>query len=118
MGGRGGSSGKAVGATGGGSSKGVGASKGSSGAKMGGAGGVGTQINSYTQPKTPISKMSDKKLRSELEKAAGNYYASGKSGISFGKHDPYQVAATLASQKMSRSRMEKEYKSILKRLNK
>ena len=70
----------------------------------------------YTPSKTPVSKMSDKKLREELTKAAGHWYASGKSGISFGNHDPYLAAIALSNRKMSRSRMEKEYKSILKRL--
>lgn len=114
MGGRGGGSGKKA------ASGGVGGSTPSSGTKASGgggsSGGVGTKIKPYTPSKTPVSKMSDKKLREELAKAAGHYYASGKSGISFGGRDPYQVAATLASQKMSRSRMEKEYKSIMKKL--
>ncbi|MBQ8804177.1 MAG: hypothetical protein IJZ53_11120 [Tyzzerella sp.] len=114
MGGRGASSGKK------GASGGVGGSTSFSGAKMGGGGalssGVGSVTKQYTPSKTPISKMSDKKLKEELTKAAGHYYASGKSGISFGGRDPYQVASTLANQKMSRSRMEKEYKSIMKRL--
>lgn len=116
MGGRGGSSGKSS------TSGGVGNTK-SSEVKMGGGGGggssngVGGQIKPFTQSKTPVSKMSDKKLREELVKAAGHYYASGKSGISFGGRDPYQAASVLGSQKMSRSRMEKEYKSIIKRLN-
>lgn len=114
MGGRGGSSGKST------SSGGVGGSVSSSGVKMGGGSisGVGGQSKSFTPSKTPISKMSDKKLREELTKAAGHYYASGKSGISFGGRDPYQAASILANQKMSRSRMEKEYKSILKRMKK
>lgn len=116
MGGRGGSSGKK------GQSSGVGGAGTSSGEKMGGGSastsGVGTKTKAFTPSKTPVSKMSDKKLREELAKAAGHYYASGKSGISFGGRDPYQAAATLANQKMSRSRMEKEYKSIIKRLNK
>ena len=102
------------------SSGGVNGSTSSSSAKTGGGGGsssgVGNQIKPFTPSKTPISKMSDKKLREELTKAAGHYYASGKSGISFGGRDPYQAASTLANQKMSRSRMEKEYKSIMKRL--
>lgn len=115
MGGRGGSSGKTS------SSGGVGGSSSVSGA--GGSGrsdpssGVSSKIKPYTPSKSSVSKMSDKKLREELTKAAGYYYASGKSGISFGGRDPYQVAKTLANQKMSRSRMEKEYKSIIKRLN-
>lgn len=79
---------------------------------------VGINIKSFTPTKTPVSKMSDKRLREELAKAAGHYYASGKSGISFGNRDPYQVASVMANQKMSRSRMEKEYKSIMKRLKK
>ena len=128
MGGRGGSSGKGAAAGGGGSTgaasggktSGVGGSGTSSKVKMGGGGapsaGVGGIIKPFTPSKTPVNKMSDKKLREELAKAAGHYYASGKSGISFGGRDPYQAAATLANQKMSRSRMEKEYKSILKRL--
>ena len=128
MGGRGGASGKGAatggggssGATGGSSSNGVGGSGTSSKAKMSGSSaasnGVGVKVKPFTPSKTPVSKMSDKKLRSELAKAAGHYYASGKSGISFGGRDPYQAAETLANQKMSRSRMEKEYKSILRKL--
>lgn len=128
MGGRGGTSGKraatggggSTGAAGGSGSNGVGGSGTSSKAKMSGSGaassGVGAKVKPFTPSKTPVSKMSDKKLRSELTKAAGHYYASGKSGISFGGRDPYQAAATLANQKMSRSRMEKEYKSILRKL--
>lgn len=109
MGGRGSSSGKRS------TSGGVGSK---SGAKMGGgtSSGVGISSKLYTPSKTHVSKMSDSMLRSELAKAAGYYYASGKSGISFGGRDPYQAAATLASQKMSRSRMEKEYKSIVKKI--
>ena len=125
MGGRGGKSGKSS------ASSGVGVSSASSGAKKtngsistdvkgssvsGSSSTARTKPKSYKPSKTSVSKMSDKKLKEELTKAAGYYYASGKSGISFGGRDPYQVAATLANQKMSRSRMEKEYKSILKRL--
>ena len=79
MGGRGGSSGKTS------SSGGVGGSASSSSAKTGGGGGsssgVGSQIKPFAPSKTPVSKMSDKQLREELTKAAGHYYASGKSGI-------------------------------------
>ena len=108
MGGRGGSSGKKA------TSGGVGAKPGGGGSS---SGGVGAKIKPFTPSKTPVNKMSNEKLRQELTKAAGYYYASGKSGIFFGGRDPYKAAATLASQKMSRSRMEKEYKSILKRLS-
>lgn len=115
MGGRGGSSGKKS-VSGGVSSSGTPAD-----AKTGGTGvssaTAGANKKGFTPSKTPVSKMSDQKLREELTKAAGYYYASGKSGISFGGRDPYQVAATLANQKMSRSRMEKEYKSILRKIS-
>ena len=114
MGGRGGSSGKtsqSSGVSGGGTSTG-----GAATGNRASSGGVGGSSKAFVQSKTPIKQMSDRKLREELIKAAGHYYASGKSGISFGGRDPYQVAAILANQKMSRSRMEKEYKSILKKL--
>lgn len=114
MGGRGGNSGKSV------ASGGVGGSSTSTKGKAGGGGassaGVGGTIKPYTPPKTPIKQMSDKKLREELIKASGYYYASGKSGISFGGRDPYEVAAILGNQKRSRAMMEKEYKNILKRI--
>lgn len=114
MGGRGGNSGKRN------VSGGVGGSATDSNLKNKGnkisSSGVGGVIKPFVPSKTPVSKMSDKKLREELTKAAGHYYASGKSGISFGGRDPYKAAETLANQKMSRSRMEKEYKSIMKKL--
>ncbi|MGF7145952.1 hypothetical protein HNQ56_004400 [Anaerotaenia torta] len=117
MGGRGSSSGKSstTGGVGGSAPASSGKRAGSSRSSAGVGGGGSTQ-KPYTPPKTPVKKMSDKQLRSELEKAAGHFYASGKSGISFGGRDPYQAAKTLANQKMSRAKMEKDYKSILKRI--
>ena len=70
----------------------------------------------YNKPNTPIKQMSDAQLRSELIKAAKVYYVSGKTGISFGGFDTDKAAEMLGSKKMSRSMMEKEYRSILKRL--
>lgn len=114
MGGRGGSSGKAS------ALSGVGSALSTQTAKMGGSntssGGVSISAKPFSPSKTPVSKMDDSKLRAELEKAAGHYYASGKSGISFGNRDPYQVAHSLVNQKMSRAKMEKDYKAIMKKL--
>lgn len=125
MGGRGGKSGKSPVSSGAGASPATTSAKKSSvstSTDVKGSGVSGSssaargKAKSYTPSKTPVSKMSDKKLKEELTKAAGYYYASGKSGISFGNHDPYLAAIALSNRKMSRSRMEKEYKSILKRL--
>lgn len=113
MGGRGSNSGKSGGASGvnGNATQ-------SKQAKGGGGGGGGkaTQSKTYEKPSTPVSKMSDAQLKRELVKAAKVYYASGKSGISFGGVDTDTAAEMLAKRKMSRSMMEKQYRSILKRL--
>lgn len=113
MGGRGSGSGKNGGASagGGGNSNATQTKQG----KSGGGGGA-TQSKTYEKPSTPISKMSDAQLKRELVKAAKVYYASGKSGISFGGVDTDTAAEMLAKRKMSRSMMEKQYRSILKRL--
>lgn len=76
----------------------------------------GTKSPTYTPSKTPLSKMSDTQLKNELFKMATAYYASGKSGISFGGRSPEQVASTLLSQKRSRHMLEKDYKSFKKRM--
>lgn len=114
MGGRGSSSGKSSGASaGGGGNSNATQSKQTKG---GGGGGKATQSKTYEKPSTPVSKMSDAQLKRELVKAAKVYYASGKSGISFGGVDTDTAAEMLAKRKMSRSMMEKQYRSILKRL--
>lgn len=113
MGGRGSSSGKN-----GGASAGGGGNSNATQSKQvkGGGGGKATQSRTYEKPSTPVSKMSDAQLKRELVKAAKVYYASGKSGISFGGVDTDTAAEMLAKRKMSRSMMEKQYRSILKRL--
>lgn len=70
----------------------------------------------YTKPSTPVSKMSDAQLKKELVKVAKVYYASGKSGISFGGANTDLAAEALGSRKMGRSMMERQYRSMLKKM--
>ncbi len=115
MGGRGSSSGKSSGAGAGGGGK-DNATQSKKTVSGGGGSATQSQRRTYEKPGMPVSKMSDAQLKRELVKAAKVYYASGKSSISFGGVDTDTVAEMLAKRKMSRSMMEKQYRSILKRL--
>jgi len=86
------------------------------GATSGNVATYNTKLTKPTLSTTPLKKMSNSMLKNELLKMATYYYKSGKSGISFGKTDPEEAAKKLISQKRSRASMEKDYKSILKRI--
>lgn len=55
----------------------------------------------------PVSKIGDARLKKELVKVAKVYYASGKSGISFGGTNTDLAAEALGSRKMGRGMMER-----------
>ncbi len=67
--------------------------------------------------KKQLDNMPLEDLRHETAKLAGQWYASGKSGISFGGNDVYRVAQTLSAN-ASRSALTKDYMSIKKELSK
>lgn len=88
------------------------------GASMGskGAAPSAPKVSKPTLSKTPLKKMSDSQLKNELLKMTTYYYASGKSGISFGGRDPVEVAKTMVNQRRSRTSMEKDYRALKRAL--
>lgn len=65
--------------------------------------------------KSQLEKMNIEKLRKETSALAKRYYASGKSGISFGGANPDEVAEKLSAN-ASRSSLIKDYMSMKKKL--
>lgn len=72
---------------------------------------------SKTYTKSELEKLSLQKLRKETEKMASEWYASGKSGISFGNVSPDTAANLLASQG-TRNSLTKDYMALKKKLGK